>query len=102
MKWFNGLRISTKLGIGFALMAYLARCSGRYRLRGDAEHSAPGTHHRQRGTSGPQHLRTFQAMKESMYTYTQSVMLMPDINDPEVRGVHRRTRSEQQGRYRSA
>ncbi len=84
MKWFNGLRISTKLGIGFALMAILLGAVGAIGYAGMQSILHPARTIANEALPGLNTLRTFQAMKESMYTYTQSVMLMADIDDPEV------------------
>ncbi|TLM97885.1 MAG: hypothetical protein FDZ75_03595, partial [Actinobacteria bacterium] len=77
MNWFNRLSIATKLALGCALLVMMALGMaaigyvGMQSIMGTADTIA------QESLPGIDTLRTFQAMQESMFTYSQGLLLEP-------------------------
>jgi len=77
MKWFNSLSIATKLGIGFAILVAMALSMAAIGYVGMRSIMEPADTVAGEALPGVDTLRTFQAMQESMFTYSQGLMLEP-------------------------
>jgi methyl-accepting chemotaxis protein len=75
--WFGNLRISVRLGIGFTLMSLLVLAIGSIGFIGMDRIMVPADVIAEEVLPAIDSLRTFQAMQESMFTYSQGLLLEP-------------------------
>jgi methyl-accepting chemotaxis protein len=77
MKWFNGLRISTRLSIGFGVLCLMLVVVGAIGYAGMQQIMTKSAVIAEQALPGIDNLRNFQAMQESMFTYSQGLLLEP-------------------------
>ena len=79
MKWFARLSMTKRLGIGFVLIAVALFAVGGIALWG----LTTVTHHNDmlanQVVPGVDNLRKFQYLQESLFTYSSSIMIAPDL-----------------------
>ncbi len=77
MKWFNGLRISTRLSIGFGVLCLMLVVVGGIGYAGMQQIMSKSGVIANQALPGIDSLRNFQAMQEAMFTYSQGMLLEP-------------------------
>jgi len=75
--WFNRTSIATKLALGFGAMVCLTLAVGMVGYRGMQTIMEGADLLTENAVPGIDTLRTFQAMQESMFTYSQGLLLEP-------------------------
>ncbi len=77
MKWFNGLRISVRLALGFGVLCLMLVGVGAIGYYGIQQIMGKSAVIAEQAMPGIDNLRNFQAMQESMFTYSQGLLLEP-------------------------
>ena len=79
MRWFGRLSMNTRLGIGFALIAVALAAVGACAVWGLTTVSRHNQTLAGQVVPGLNNLRKFQYLQESLFTYSSSIMIAPDL-----------------------